>query len=83
MRNKPLLTLLSTAAITAVAAMSVPFSAAVAAPSADTKSAATKKYSNDAYIVRLAEQPVVAYDGSIKGYKATKPRKGQKIDPDL
>jgi subtilisin family serine protease len=81
MRNKPLLTLLSTAAITAVAAMSVPFSAAVAAPGADTKSAATKKYSNDAYIVRLTEQPVVAYDGSIKGYKATRPRKGQKIDP--
>lgn len=82
MRKKPLLTLLSTAAVTAVAAMSVPLSTAVAAPGAEAKSAAKQKFSNNAYIVRLAEQPVVAYDGSIKGYKATRPRKGQKIDPD-
>ena len=34
-----------------------------------------------AYIVQLAEMPVVAYDGSIRGYAATKPGKGQKIDP--
>ncbi len=39
------------------------------------------KHSNGAYIVQLAEQPVTAYDGSITGYQATKPRKGQKIDP--
>ena len=81
MRKKPLLTLLSTAAVTAVAAMSVPLSTAVAAPGADAKSAAKQKFTNNAYIVRLAEQPVVAYDGSIKGYKATRPRKGEKIDP--
>ena len=31
--------------------------------------------------MRLAELPVSAYDGSIKGYAATKLRKGQKIDP--
>ncbi|MGE5339424.1 MAG: S8 family peptidase, partial [Gemmatimonadota bacterium] len=40
------------------------------------------RITNNAYIVRLAEEPVVAYDGSIKGYAATKPRPGQKIDPD-
>jgi subtilisin family serine protease len=34
------------------------------------------------YIVRLAELPVVAYDGKIKGLKATKPAAGQKIDPE-
>ena len=39
------------------------------------------KQSNGAYIVQLAELPVTAYDGSITGYQATKPRKGQKIDP--
>jgi subtilisin family serine protease len=34
------------------------------------------------YIVRLAELPVVAYDGKIKDLKATKPAAGQKIDPE-
>jgi subtilisin family serine protease len=32
-------------------------------------------------IVQLAEFPVVAYAGDIRGYAATKPRQGQKIDP--
>jgi subtilisin family serine protease len=80
MSKKHLLTMLSTAAISAVAALSVPTSALVAAPSAEAKSEA-KKFTNKLYIVRLAELPVSAYDGSIKGYQATKPRKGQKIDP--
>lgn len=33
------------------------------------------------YIVWMADDPVVAYDGSIKGYPATKPNAGQKINP--
>lgn len=33
------------------------------------------------YIVQLLENPVVAYDGTIAGLKATKPQKGGKIDP--
>ncbi|MDH5332033.1 MAG: hypothetical protein OEW27_18980, partial [Aquincola sp.] len=36
---------------------------------------------NSAYIVQMAEMPVSAYAGDIKGYQATKPNKGQKIDP--
>ena len=80
MSKKPLLTLLSSAALSAVAALSVPVTAVDAAPSAESKAEA-KKYSNDLYIVRMAELPVSAYDGSIKGYAATRPRKGQKIDP--
>jgi subtilisin family serine protease len=36
---------------------------------------------NHAYIVQLADAPVTAYSGGIKGLQATKPRKGQKIDP--
>ncbi|HEX6571350.1 MAG TPA: S8 family peptidase [Steroidobacteraceae bacterium] len=80
MSKKPLLALLSSAALSAVAALSVPVTAVDAAPSAESKAEA-KKYSNDLYIVRMAELPVSAYDGSIKGYAATKPRKGQKIDP--
>ncbi len=35
----------------------------------------------NAYIIQLAEDPVTAYTGTIKGYRATKPQKGQKIDP--
>jgi len=78
MRNKSILTMLSAAALTAVAATSVPVTTAMAAPA---KPEARQKYSNNAYIVQMTELPVVAYDGSIKGYKATKPRKGEKIDP--
>ena len=36
---------------------------------------------NNAYIVQLDEMPVTAYDGGIQGLGATKPKKGQKIDP--
>lgn len=41
----------------------------------------TKKITNNLYIVRMAEAPVVAYKGGIAGLKATKPAKGKKIDP--
>jgi hypothetical protein len=40
-----------------------------------------KAFSNSHYIVRLAEDPVVAYTGNIAGYAATKPAKGNKINP--
>ena len=80
MSKKPLLTLLSSAALSAVTALSVPISAVNAAPEVRANAAA-KKYTNDLYIVRLAEMPVVAYDGSIKGLRATKLRQGQKLNP--
>jgi subtilisin family serine protease len=51
---------------------------AIAAP---TKAAANQKFTNNAWIVQLAEPPVSAYRGGIKGLQATKPRKGEKIDP--
>ena len=38
-------------------------------------------HANKAYIVQLAEMPVTAYDGGIQGLQSTKPRKGQKINP--
>ncbi|MFQ3237105.1 MAG: subtilisin family serine protease, partial [Paraglaciecola sp.] len=42
----------------------------------------TKKVTqNSVYIVRLAENPIVAYDGSVQGLKATKPVKNKKINP--
>ena len=39
------------------------------------------KSTKNVYIVSMIEPPVVAYNGGIPGYKATKPAKGQKIDP--
>jgi Subtilase family/Fibronectin type-III domain/PA domain/Peptidase inhibitor I9 len=36
---------------------------------------------NGVYLVRLGELPAVAYDGGVAGYAATKPARGQKIDP--
>jgi subtilisin family serine protease len=36
---------------------------------------------NGVYIVQMADNPVVAYEGEIKGLKATAPKNGQKIDP--
>jgi Peptidase inhibitor I9/Subtilase family len=54
--------------------------AALAPPAlaADANKAALK---NNAYIVQLAESPVTVYNGGIQGYAATKPGKGQKINP--
>jgi subtilisin family serine protease len=36
---------------------------------------------NGVYIVRMVNTPAVSYSGDVAGYKATKPRQGQKIDP--
>ena len=36
---------------------------------------------NGVYIVQMADQPVTAYTGGVKGLKATKPAKGKKINP--
>ncbi|GAP15063.1 subtilase family [Longilinea arvoryzae] len=39
------------------------------------------KTGDGVYVVRMADEPVVAYEGGIQGYKATKPEHNQKIDP--
>ena len=36
---------------------------------------------NGIYIIQMIGDPVVAYEGGIKGLKATKPNKGKKINP--
>jgi subtilisin family serine protease len=54
---------------------------AVAASDGANAAVKAKKPTNNAYIVRMADAPVVAYDGGIAGYQATRPAKGQKIDP--
>ena len=47
----------------------------------DFVSTSRAKQPNSVYIVQMADAPAVAYDGKIKGYQATKPGKGQKINP--
>jgi subtilisin family serine protease len=37
--------------------------------------------SNGVYIVQMLDEPVVAYEGGIRGLKATAPKNGNKIDP--
>ena len=46
-----------------------------AIPAADTA------MKSPVYIVMMRDDPVVAYEGDISGYKATKPDKGKKINP--
>jgi subtilisin family serine protease len=58
------------------------FAVAAASDGVGSKAvAAGQNRTSGTYIVQLAEDPVTAYTGTIKGYKATKPSKGQKIDP--
>ncbi|HSG43453.1 MAG TPA: S8 family peptidase, partial [Anaerolineales bacterium] len=40
-----------------------------------------EKSPNGIYIVQMVDKPVVAYEGGIKGLKTTKPKNGQKINP--
>ncbi len=55
---------------------------AFAQPSAKAdKGGQVSESPNGLYIVEMADAPVVAYKGGIKGLKATAPKNGQKIDP--
>ena len=52
-----------------------------AAPVREEGASAPKQRQSSAYLVRMSESPVVAYTGGVAGLKATKPKKGDKIDP--
>ena len=81
MRTKRISMLVCAAAATVLAGLSGP-APVVAAPGAgEAKALGKSKYSNSVYIVQMSGDPVVAYDGGIKGYAATRPRRGEKIDP--
>jgi len=43
--------------------------------------ASEKAVKSSSYIVQLKGDPILAYEGGIKGYQATKPGKGGKINP--
>lgn len=48
----------------------------------DAGASTKRSASNRLYIVQMADEPVVAYEGNISGYAATKPAAGRKLDPD-
>ena len=47
----------------------------------DARADALTESPNGIYIIQMIGDPVVAYEGGIKGLKATKPQRGKKIDP--
>src|SRR6266480_3578689 len=66
----------SAGTLVSVAAGMALFAAKPSAP--DAASAAPQ---NGVYIVQMKASPAVSYTGDISGYNATKPGKGEKIDP--
>ncbi|TDD25032.1 S8 family peptidase [Kribbella turkmenica] len=69
MRGK--LTVLATATIMAFAGMAPPATGAQLRSDAETTAS---------YVVIMAADPVVTYDGGVRGLPATKPAKGKKVD---
>jgi len=55
--------------------------AAADGPDLESPDLAFVKGKSSAFIVQMAGDPVVAYEGGIRGLQATKPEKGKKIDP--
>jgi Subtilase family/Fibronectin type-III domain/Peptidase inhibitor I9/PA domain len=76
MLGKKVPSLISAAAL-ALAVVLAGSSPSIAAPG---KAAGKASHSNSVYIVRMEDAPVVAYDGKIQGYAATRPKKRAKID---
>ena len=66
------------AALTLVVTMLVAGTAGARVGDVDVSSVSKSAQAN--YIVRMIQNPVVAYEGGIPGFKATAPAKGAKID---
>jgi len=81
MRSRNVVSLVAAAVIAAVGGLDGANVSTAAPLEAQGKALGKSEHTNSVYIVRMADAPVVGYDGGIKGYAATKPRKGQKIDP--
>jgi len=86
MRGRKCVLLISAAVLTFAGAASAPLSFAGSGKSEEVEllggSAPPKSSANSIYIVRMSDAPVVAYDGKVKGYSATRVAKGQKVDPE-
>ena len=77
--NRKVFSVLSVMLVLAVA-FSVVLPAS-AQPSLKTNGGDLTESVNGIYIIQMLDNPVVAYEGGIKGLKATKPKNGAKIDP--
>src|SRR5438067_924452 len=55
--------------------------AAMAVFAARPPAADTAPVDNGVYIVQMLPSPAASYTGDVQGYPATKPKKGEKIDP--
>ena len=76
--NRKLLRLIN---MLAILAMSVSLAISASAQQSVTVTDDLRASPNGIYIIQMVGDPVVAYDGGIKGLKATKPNKGKKINP--
>lgn len=65
----------------AVSCMLLAFAATAAEPELILSDDLVAKQSSDLYIVQMSEMPAIAYEGGMKGYKATRPGKGKKLNP--
>jgi subtilisin family serine protease len=63
------------------AALAIVVGATAMAGTAVPADGRAKERANSVYVVQMSPDPVVAYKGNIRGFRATKPRKGQKLDP--
>ena len=82
MNRRSIVSLVTVAAFALVGGLGGAQGSLASAAAAPGKAAGKSGVTNSAYIVRMAEMPAVAYEGGIRGYAATKPKSGQKIDPD-
>jgi subtilisin family serine protease len=71
-----------TAATILLAAMNLPEGMSAAPGQSNARGKADSNRTNNRYIVRMVDLPVSSYDGRIQARPATKPGRGQKIDPD-
>ena len=69
--------------ITIMATLAMSFMLAISASAKQVSMSieALSESPNGIYIVQMNDLPVVAYSGGVKGFKATKPNKGKKINP--
>jgi subtilisin family serine protease len=90
MPKQSLLTLLSASVLTVAASLAVPSAVThAAAPMGKSAEAAKLKdqvrgqrrsTGNAVYIVRMSEEPAASYKGRVRGYAATRPAEGEKLD---
>jgi subtilisin family serine protease len=76
--TRAVLTCLAAASALAVVSASLPLDARA---EERANAAGKTRLNNSLYIVELAEPPVAGYMGTIRGLSATKPQRGQKINP--